>query len=132
MNREEYMKLVKYFINKSGHLAYSGMPLPLNFPRPTFMEDKETENNTDTSANKKTEAKFIGGMYFFSNGQEQHHKTSVYKNSTSFSKAMLRWSTSIFFVIGSEYLNTREVKAENVLPLVFLYGTTIDGPGVVL
>ena len=49
---------MNYFINKPGHPGYSGMPLPENFPCPTFVEDKDTENNTNTSTNKKSEAKF--------------------------------------------------------------------------
>ena len=65
------------------------MPLPKYSPHPTFVEDKETENNTNSSANKTTEAKFKGRMYLFSTGQDPHHKTPVYDNSTSFAKAML-------------------------------------------
>ena len=54
VKRKEYMDILNYFINESGHPGYGGIPLPENVPRPTFVEDKETENNTDTSANKKT------------------------------------------------------------------------------
>ena len=48
---DEYMDLINYFIKELGHPGYSGIPMPEKFTRPLFVEDKESDNNTDRSEN---------------------------------------------------------------------------------
>ena len=47
------MDILNYFINKSGYPGYSAIPLPENFPRPTFMEDEEIKKTVTPLQTRK-------------------------------------------------------------------------------
>ena len=126
LDTEEYMDLLNFFIKVSGHSGYSGLPMPENFPRPLFVEDKETENNVDREVNKGVEKSFQGGTYYFSTAQDPSDKTSVFGDSRSFAMALLNQSAPTLLTIGGNYANMRELRVEDVLPFAFPYG--MGGP----
>ena len=122
LDTEEYMDLLNFFIKVSGHSGYSGLPMPENFPRPLFVEDKETENNVDREVNKGVEKSFQGGTYYFSTAQDPSDKTSVFGDSRSFAMALLNQSALTLLTIGGNYTNMRELRVEDVVPFAFPHG----------
>jgi hypothetical protein len=52
-------------VNESGHPGYQNITIPEKFPQPLFVEDKETNNNTDESVNVNMETNIESGTYFF-------------------------------------------------------------------
>ena len=126
IDTEVYRDLLNYFIKESGHPGYDGVPMPDNFPSPGFVEDKETENNTDSEFNSVVEKTFQGGTYFFSTAQDPSDKTSVYSDSKKFAMALINQSAPTLLTIGGDYANMKELKVENVLPFAFPHG--MGGP----
>ena len=126
IDTEEYLDLLNYFIKESGHSGYNGLPLPKDFPHPIFVEDKETENNTDKDMNEGVEKTFQGGTYFFSTAQDPSDKTSVYGSSKRFATALLNQSAPTLLTIGGDYANMKELRVEDVVPFAFPHG--MGGP----
>ena len=123
---DEYFDILNWFISESGHPGYSNLPVPEKFPKPTFIEDKPTQNNTDDPVNEAMESKFQGGSYFFSSAQEPSERTSVYDDSEAFATAIMNQNTPTLLTIGGEYVKQKELRIENILPFAFPYG--MGGP----
>ena len=52
---------MNYFITESGHPGYKDMPLPQDFPKPNYIEDDATGDNTAQPINSKVEDQYVGG-----------------------------------------------------------------------
>jgi len=65
VNTALYNTISEWFIKKSGHPGFSGVPLPDDCPQPLIIQDEETRNNTDVSMDKDIEESLGGGSYFF-------------------------------------------------------------------
>ena len=128
IDTEVYRDVLNYFIKESGHPGYAEVSMPENFPCPVFVEDKETENNTDRESNGGVEKTFEGGTYYFSTAQDPSDKTSVYGDSKSFAMALINQSAPTLLTIGGDYANMKELKVEDVLPFAFPFGS--GGPSV--
>ncbi|MBE0527141.1 MAG: hypothetical protein IH631_09380 [Candidatus Thorarchaeota archaeon] len=126
LNTALYRTLQSWFIQKSGHPGYQNLPNQNDFPKPIFVEDQETTNNTDVEMNPTVERRFEGGTYFFSTAQEPSENTSVYGTSNRFALALLNCSAPTLLPIGGKYANMKELKVEDVLPFAFPFG--IGGP----
>ena len=126
IDTEVYRDVLNYFIKESGHPGYAGLAMPENFPSPVFVEDKETENNTDRELNRGIEKTFEGGTYYFSTAQDPSDKTSVYGDSKKFAMALINQSAPTLLTIGGDYANMQELKVEDVLPFAFPFG--LGGP----
>ena len=122
LDRDLYMDILNYFITKSGHSGYEKMSTPSEFPSPVFVEDTESENNTDESVDPTVENSFQGGTYNFSTAQDPSDQTSVYSQSQKFAWAMLNQSTPTLLVAGGNYANMKELRIEDVLPFAFPFG----------
>ena len=126
LNTALYRTLQSWFIQKSGHPGYQNLPNQNDFPKPIFVEDQETTNNTDVEMNPTVERTFEGGTYFFSTAQDPSENTSVYGTSNRFALALLNRSAPTLLPIGGKYANMKELKVEDVLPFAFPFG--IGGP----
>ena len=60
-----FIDLLTWFVNESGHPGYQNITIPKECPQPLFVEDQETNNNTDESVNVNMETNIESGTYFF-------------------------------------------------------------------
>jgi hypothetical protein len=60
-----FIDILTWFVNESGHPGYQNTTIPEKCPQPLFVEDKETNNNTDESVNVNMETNIESGTYFF-------------------------------------------------------------------
>ena len=121
-----FMDILTWFVKESGHPGYSNTLIPEECPQPLFVEDKETNNNTDKSVNIDTETNIESGTFHFSSAQDPTEKTSVFDSPEKFTIAMLNRSTPHLLVSGGSFANSREMNVEDVLPFAFPFG--IGGP----
>ncbi len=70
--------ILTWFVKESGHPGYQKTTVPEKCPQPLFVEDQETNNNTDESVNVNVETNIESGTYYFSLAQEPSDNTSVY------------------------------------------------------
>lgn len=54
------MKLLEWFVNKSGHPGYEGVTPPSECPMPNIIADEDTQNNTDEEHNPDLEKSLLG------------------------------------------------------------------------
>ncbi len=73
-----FIYILTWFVNKSGHPGFQNTTIPGECPKPVFVEDQETANNTDKSINVNVETNIEIGSYYFSSAQEPSGNTSVY------------------------------------------------------
>ena len=121
-----FIDILTWFVKESGHPGYSNTLIPEECPQPLFVEDKETNNNTDKSENIDTETNIESGTFHFSSAQDPTENTSVFDSSEKFSIAMLNRSSPHLLVAGGSFANNKEMKVEDVLPFAFPFG--IGGP----
>ena len=60
-----FIDLLTWFVNESGHPGYQNITIPKECPQPLFVEDQETNNNTDELVNVNMETNIESGTYFF-------------------------------------------------------------------
>ena len=121
-----FIDILTWFVKESGHPGYSNTLIPEECPQPLFVEDKETNNNTDKSENIDTETNIESGTFHFSSAQDPTENTSVFDSSEKFTIAMLNRSSPHLLVAGGSFANNKEMKVEDVLPFAFPFG--IGGP----
>ena len=114
-----FIDILTWFVNESGHPGYQDFVIPEECPQPLFVEDKETQNNTDESVNVNLETNIESGTYYFSSAQEPSDNTSVYGSSDKFALAMFQRSAPTLLAYGGTYANTKELNIENILPFAF-------------
>ena len=114
-----FIDILTWFVNESGHPGYQDTVIPEECPQPLFVEDKETQNNTDESVNVNLETNIESGTYYFSSAQEPSDNTSVYGSSDKFALAMFQRSAPTLLAYGGTYANTKELNIENILPFAF-------------
>jgi hypothetical protein len=73
-----FIDIYTWFVKESGHLCFQNTTVPEECPKPPFVKDKETANNTDKSINVNVETNIESGTYYFSSAQEPSENTSVY------------------------------------------------------
>ena len=120
-----FIDILTWFVKESGHPGYDNTTIPEDSPQPLFVEDKETNNNTDKSVNVDVETNIESGTYYFSSGQDPSENTSVFGSTENFAVAMLRRSAPTLLISGA-YANRREMNVEDILPFAFPFG--IGGP----
>ena len=65
LDTEVTMKVLKWFVNESGHPGYEGVTSPSECPQPTIIVDEDTPNNTDEGHNPEVEGKFASASFHF-------------------------------------------------------------------
>jgi ribosomal protein L11 len=100
--------------------------IPEDCPKPLFVENDPTKNNTDDPLDKAVESNYEGGTYYFSSAQDPSQHTSVYGSSDIFALAMFQRSAPTLLAYGGTYAKNADMKIENILPFAFLFG--IGGP----
>ena len=126
IDTELFIDILTWFVKESGHPGYSNTLVPEECPQPLFVEDKETNNNTDKSVNIDTETNIESGTFHFSSAQDPSENTSVFDSPENFYIAMLNRSTPHLLVSGGSFADSREMNIEDVLPFSFPFG--IGGP----
>ncbi len=121
-----FIDILKWSVKESGHPGYQDTVIPEKCPQTLFVEDKETQNNTDESVNVNMETNIESGAYYFSSAQEPSDNTSVYGSSDKFALAMFQRLTPTLLAYVGTYANTKELNIENILPFAFPFG--ISGP----
>jgi hypothetical protein len=72
-----FIDVLSWFLKESGHPGYQKTNIPEECPQPLFVEDWETNNNTDKSVNVNVETNIESGTYYFSFAQEPSEKTHL-------------------------------------------------------
>jgi hypothetical protein len=121
-----FIDILTWFVKESGHPGFQNTAVIEECPKPLFVEDQETANNTDKSINVNVETNIESGTYYFSSVQEASQNTSVYGLSDNFSLAMFQRSTPTLLAYGGTYTNLKEMNVKNILPFAFPFG--IGGP----
>jgi hypothetical protein len=60
-----FIDILTWFVIESEHPGYQNTTKPEKCPQPLFVEDRETNNNTDESVNVNVETNIESGTYFF-------------------------------------------------------------------
>ena len=122
INTQLFLDILTWFVSKSGHKGYENTILPEKCPQPVLIEDRDTNNNTDTSIDVNVETNIENATYHFSSAQEPTESTSVYGCMDKFAAAMLQRSPPSVLVSGGNFANIREMNIEDVLPFSFPFG----------
>eukprot|EP00984_Skeletonema_dohrnii_P016910 scaffold7595_cov74-Skeletonema_dohrnii-CCMP3373.AAC.3 len=130
LNMEKMVDLFEWFINESGHPAYEGVTPPTECPKPRFIVDEETPNNTDQEHDQELEKEFAvaGATFHFTSAHEPQDDTGIYESNQKFVKAMIDRTMPTLLVSGGKYADMRELQLEDVCPLQFPWGQ--GGPKV--
>ena len=86
---KKYNAILSWFTQCPGHEGYKMFSPPRECPTPVFIQDPETENNTDNSMNSKVESRYTGGMFDFSLAQDPSVKMLVYETEDNFTANMI-------------------------------------------
>jgi hypothetical protein len=122
LDTAKMMKLMRWFIEDSGHPGYADVVLPEHCPKPVVIEDPETEHNTNVEQDPELEKSFEGATFHFSSSQEPHEDTGVHETSQKFVKAMIEKTMPTLLVSGGTYTDPRELSLENVAVVQFPFG----------
>ncbi len=95
-----FINILTWFVKESGHPDFQNTTVPKECPKPLFVEDQETANNTDKSSNVNVETKIESGTNYFSSAQEPSENTSVYGLSDKFALAMFQYSAPTLLAYG--------------------------------
>jgi hypothetical protein len=118
-----FIDVLSWFMKESGHPGYQKTNIPEECPQPLFVEDWETNNNTDESVNVNVETNIKSGTYYFSSAQEPSENTSVYNLSDKFALEMFQHSAPTLLAYGGTYANNiKEMSIEKILPFAFPFG----------
>ena len=131
----DYLNLLSWFIEASGHPAYQDVTTPEKCPKPHVVVDPETQNNTnkeektandeETDASKE-ESTFEGNSYYFASSEDPDEGTSVFGSTKMFVKAMLNGNSPQMFVYGGKYASRKELHLQDICPVQFPFG--LGGP----
>jgi hypothetical protein len=64
-----FIEILTWFVKECGHPGYQTTTIPEECPKPLFVEDQETNSNTDKSINVNVETNIESGTYYFSSAQ---------------------------------------------------------------
>jgi hypothetical protein len=117
-----YIDILTWFVKESGYPGYQNTSIPEECPKPFFVEDQETNNNTGKSVNINVEINIESGTYYFSLAQESSENTSVYGLSDKSALAMFQRSAPTLLTYGGTYANPKEMNVKNILPFAFPLG----------
>ena len=129
LDTSKMIKLLDWFVKKSGHPGYEGVTPPSHCPQPTIIVDEDTPNNTDQEQDPNVEKSFAGTSFHFTSTHEPQEDTSVYETNQKFVKAMLERTMPTLLVSGKNFANLRELCLVNTAQLQFPFGQ--GGPKVV-
>jgi hypothetical protein len=121
-----FIDILTWVVKESGHPGHQNTTVPEECPKPLFMDDQKTNNNTDKSVNINVETNIESGAYYFSSAQEPSENTSVYGLSDKFALAMFQHSATTLLAYGGTYAHLKEMNVKNILPFAFPFG--IGGP----
>ena len=85
-------------MKESGHPGYQDTVIPEECPQPLFVEDQETNNNTDELVIVNLETNIESGTYYFYSAQEPSDNISVYGSLDKFALAMFQHSAPTLLV----------------------------------
>jgi hypothetical protein len=71
-----FIDILTWFVKESGHPGYQKITVPEECPQPLFVEDQETNNNTDKSFNVNVETNIEGG-HIISPWRKNHQRTHL-------------------------------------------------------
>lgn len=122
------MHTLSWFATESGHNGYRDVVPPDQCPDPVvFLQDEDTENNTDEPEDPSVECKIGDKTYYFSNqAQFPSQKNSIFDNNEQFLNAMLDNATPTLLMYGGSYIRGHEVNLEDAFPMQFPFG--LGGP----
>ena len=69
--------IMTWFVHESGHPGFKDTSTPEQCPQPLLVEDLETKNNTNDSANINVESNYEGGTNYFWSVQDPSENISV-------------------------------------------------------
>ena len=133
LDTAQFLNLLTWFVKSSGHKGYSEVVPPDECPNPiAYIEDEETENNTDESKDPRVENRMGQNTYYFSSGsQNPLPNSSVYNKSEDFIHEMLdNAGDPTMLMYGGSYLKSHEIKLEDAFPIQFPFGTGGPDMGV--
>ena len=102
------MHTLSWFATESGHNGYRDVVPPDQCPDPVvFLQDEDTENNTDEPEDPSVECKIGDKTYYFSNqAQFPSQKKSIFDNNEQFLNAMLDNATPTLLMYGGSYITS--------------------------
>jgi hypothetical protein len=98
-----FSDIMTWFVQESGHPGFKDTSIPEQCPQPLLVEDLETNNNTDDSADINVESNYEGGTYYFLSAQDSSENTSVYGSPERFALAMFQHSAPTLLAYGGTY-----------------------------
>jgi hypothetical protein len=126
--------ILTWFVKESGHPDYQNTTIPEECPKPLFVEDQETNNNTDKSVNVNVETNIESGTYYFSSAQDPSENTSVYGLSDKFALAMFQRSAPTLLAYGDTYTHLVKVSYEFCIQLFMKFSLRqfMEGPTILV
>ena len=128
LHMEKTKDLLEWFINESGHPGYDGVTPPTECPKPSFIVDEATPNNTDQEHDPDLEKTFAGASFHFTSAHDPQDDTGVHETNQKFVKAMIDRTMPTLLVSGRTYADMTELQLEDVCPMQFPWGQ--GGPKV--
>ena len=118
----QFLNILRWFIEESGHPAFANMMLPENCPEPVVIEDVANQNNTDEEIDSEKESQFTGGRFFFPSAHQPNDVSGTCSSQQSFIKAMLDGTAPTLLFHGGEFANERDVPITSMFPVQFPFG----------
>ena len=123
-----FLDTLTWFATESGHYGYRDVVPPDECPDPVaFLQDEDTQNNTDEPEDPSVECKIGDKTYYFSNeAQFPNQRNSIFDNNEQFLNAMLDNTAPTLLMYGGSYIRGHEVNLEDAFPIQFPFG--LGGP----
>lgn len=132
LDTDLFLHLLNWFVRTSKHRGYEGITPPDECPDMiAFLEDEDTENNTDDPVDETVECRVNGKTYYFSDhAQKPNGQTSIFDATPQFVKSMLENEKPTLFMYGGNYLKSHEINLEDAFPIQFPFGLGAPDHGV--
>jgi hypothetical protein len=122
LNITVFKKLVKWYIEESGHPAFDGLnPDMKKWPQPVVLEGAQGRNNTDEEEDPEVESTVEGSTYYFPSAYEPNSDTGTFSSQHEFARSMINETAPTLLFMPGNYANDRHTPLEDMFPLVFPY-----------
>ena len=122
LDTREYLQLLRWLIQDSGHPAFKNLKLPEDCPQPVYVDANATPNNTDEEVNPQIEETFEGGRFYFPSAHQPVDGAGTFGTEEEFARAMLDGTSPTLLFHGGNYANERESSITDMFPIQFPYG----------
>lgn len=124
IDTQKYIDIMTWLIQNSSKDSIRTIPLPERCFVPTLYDDStKAAFAPGEKRDKSTETTFGGGTYYFSSAHTPSNSTSVFQSTRQFATALLKNHSPQLFVYGGNRKRPHEADLEDILPLVFPFGT---------